>query len=186
MTVYTKIKERHIMKTKLAILIVVLLTGLSGCVTPPKKIKIEQEFDVAEARALMAKGTNSIHGSALARQRGGGVVTCAGNEVILTPATEYAAERMLAIYGDGERGYNPASGGKRIVFEDQHPLYEFFTETVLCDVQGFFKFDNVADGTFYIVSEVVWGSVGAGNQGGSMMQEVTLKGGESKEIVLAP
>ena len=173
------------MKTK-SVILAALLATLSGCVTPPQKITIKEEFNVVEAKSLLAEGKNSVHGSSLIRQRGGGVVTCAGNEVILTPATSYATERMLVIYGSADRGYNPAMGGKNIVFENQHALYGFMTKKALCDAQGFFKFENLADGSFYVVSQVIWESGRAGYEGGFIMQKVTVKGGESKEIILAP
>lgn len=173
------------MKAK-SLIVAALLATLAGCVTPPQKYTMKSKFDVVEADKLLKDGKNSVHGSSLIRQRGGGVVTCAGNEVILTPATEYATERMLVIYGNTERGYNPAMGGKNIVFENQHGLYGFNTKQVLCDAQGFFNFEKLADGSFYVVSQVIWESGRAGYEGGFIMQKVTLKGGESKEIILTP
>lgn len=173
------------MKTK-AILLIFLLVCLSNCATPPKFVTIKQKFDSDQARTMLAKGNNSIHGSSLIRQSGGNIVTCAGNPVVLIPSTEYAIERMEHLYGDESHGYNPLVQSQRIVFVNEHPLYNILTKEVLCDVQGFFKFDNIADGTFYVISEVIWTVGKVEYQGGHIMQEVVLEGGESKEIVLAP
>lgn len=175
------------MKTKSVILAAMLAT-LSGCVTQPpaERFTTLAKFDAKEMKAGLSEGKNTIHGSAFIRQGGGGIVTCAGGPVELVPATDYASARVYALYGSTQKGYNSVKGGKRVDFKNEPPLYDTLTRTATCDAQGFFKFDKVADGDFYIASIVVW-EVGRFNyQGGALMQRVTVKGGESKEITLTP
>ncbi|MBP7370582.1 MAG: hypothetical protein KA902_04010, partial [Arenimonas sp.] len=59
---------------------------LTGCMTAPT-ITLTTPFDSDYAQKMLADGTNMVKGSALIRQAGGGVVTCAGNEVLLIPNT---------------------------------------------------------------------------------------------------
>lgn len=166
----------------------VAVLALSGCVlnppTPPRLITISAQFDVAEAERMLVRGPNTVKGSALMRQAGGGVVTCAGRPVLLVPATPYANERVVGIYGNSTKGYRPGGTGG-LAFQPDEPGYKKITRTSLCDAQGYFKFDNVADGAFYLVAGISW-TVGTNPQGGSMFVKVSLAGGETQEVVLAP
>lgn len=65
------------------------------------KIAMATGADVTQTQAQLARGDGEIRGNAFMMQRGGGVVTCAGNEVYLIPHNDYAAERLGALY-DGE------------------------------------------------------------------------------------
>jgi hypothetical protein len=158
--------------------------AISGCVTMGKVVSLHSSFDAEEANRLLQPGKNSIRGSALIRQSGGGVVTCAGNQVELVPATLYAIERMQIIYRNDVRGYaSPNMFSDRPVPPD--PRYMNLTRKTICDAQGFFKFENVADGEFFVFSTIVW-QVGSAYQGGHLMQRVSVQGGSTAEIVLAP
>lgn len=104
----------------------------------------------------------------------------------MAPATPYQQERMFAIYGNFDRGYNPAFGGRRVEFQGEDPEYKYLIKKTTCDAQGFFNFENLSDGSFYVASTIVWQVDPYFYQGGTLMQRVTVKGGETKEIVLAP
>ncbi|HNC51423.1 MAG TPA: hypothetical protein PLO14_04160 [Accumulibacter sp.] len=160
--------------------------ALTGCAVEPTTFQITAPFDAAMASRLLAKGPNTIRGSALIRQRGGGVVTCAGQEVRLTPATHYANERSGRIYGSWDSGYRSASGNNRMVFSPDPPEYKNLTLQTICDAQGFFKFDKVANGEFLISTIIAWQVNNYRTEGGAIMQRVTVNGGETKEIVLTP
>ena len=59
----------------------------------------------------------------------------------------------------------------------------------ICDIDGKFEFENVRDGSFFIISDVVWGVVNTKTgitetQGGWIMLPVTVKGGEIKKVVV--
>lgn len=152
-----------------------LLVLLSGCVAPPKA-RLDLAFDAEHARRLMLPGTNIIRGSALLRQAGGGVVTCAGSEVFLIPATEYADRRMQMIY----KGKSLSRG---LTFESTPPGYFEISRATRCNAQGFFAFDRVGDGHFYVVTTVAW-KAGYSIEGGALMQKVSPRDSEVLEIVL--
>lgn len=156
----------------------------SSCIMPPANISLTTTFDPDAAARMLAPGRNTISGSALIRQRGGGVVTCAGNEVTLVPATSYAIERMQNIYGSELRGYRSATAGA-IAFQPESPEYHQAMITTLADAQGEFEFDAVADGDFFVTTSVIW-QVGYSTEGGVLMARVTVSGGETQKVVLTP
>jgi hypothetical protein len=131
----------------------------------------------------MGPGNNSIHGSALIRQLGGGVVTCAGLQVMLIPKNSYSSERMQAIYGSTERGFNPIN--RAVTFTNEADGYNESIRKVLCDAQGNFIFENVKDGQYFVATAIAW-AVAQSTEGGSLMQAVNIKGGEKQSIVLSP
>ncbi|MGL4711601.1 MAG: hypothetical protein ACRCWP_03290, partial [Shewanella sp.] len=94
-------------KLKLGLAAVFLIL-LAGCASPT--VKLNTQFDAAEAKKLMEKGNNAIEGNAFLRQRGGGVVTCSGMTVQLVPATAYATERALSYFGTTENGFAADEG----------------------------------------------------------------------------
>lgn len=158
-------------------------TFVAGCAAPGLTVikDFNHPFDANQAAAMLLPGPNTISGSALMRQQGGGVVTCAGRQVHLIPATDYAGMRMYAIYGT-EKFIGPGAGK---TFEPDQPAYYLHMKATLCNAQGFFKFDKVADGTFYVQTTVSW-VAGRVPQGGNLMERVSVKGGETVEVTLAP
>ncbi|MCC2673071.1 MAG: Lipoprotein [Ramlibacter sp.] len=155
---------------------------LAGCATTTT-VTLSQRFDAEVAEKMLKPGANAVTGSALIRQKGGGVVTCAGFKVHLVPVTAYAEERMRAIYGGGKH----ADVSRRVTFTPDEPAYRQHTRETTCNAQGFFRFDNVSDGDFFVTSVVVW-KVGQYEipQGGGLMQRVTLKGGQTVDLTLSP
>lgn len=163
-----------------------LLTSLlSGCVS--QQVTLRATFDQEETARLLAPGKNTIKGSALMRQNNGGTVTCAGSVVTLTPVTDYSTERMQAIYRSSERGYvRRLVRDTKSAFANDNPEYRRSVRTVGCDAQGFFKFENVGDGRYFIITTIQWHANQFFLEGGHLMQKVAVGGGDVKEIVLAP
>lgn len=163
----------------------VSVVNLTACVLPPQEqpVTLLAPFDQAQALAMLAPGTNTVKGSALMRQQGGGVVTCAGNQVVLVPATAYATERFHAIYGPNLDA--AMARPHRIVFSPNPPGYAAAMHQAQCDAQGYFTFERVGDGVYYVTTPVSW-LVGGVQQGGYLMKRLTLKGGETATAVLAP
>ena len=64
-----------------------------------KRNKTTVDFNKEAASIINQKGKATVSGQACLKQSGGGVVTCAGSEVTLFPVTEYAKQRITAIYG---------------------------------------------------------------------------------------
>lgn len=179
------------MKTALSAIAAAL--ALSGCVTAAPPIQIMSTFSSSEVAWFKEKGTGSIKASALLRQNGGGVVTCAGREMTLFPESAYANERMFAIYKSNTRGYYGYQSFMGTVMNtlnmpEPPPEYRATSTNKVCDPQGFATFSNLPAGNYYIVTEVAWsvpnGQYSSSVQGGMLMQKVTLGEGEAVEIVL--
>jgi hypothetical protein len=90
------------MKTSL-ILFMFLLTG---CVKPPPQVEVQAKFDEEEIKRYGEPGTSGVTGQAFLRKQGGGVVTCAGSDVFLVPATPYYRQTFEHV----RAGRNPQLG----------------------------------------------------------------------------
>ena len=152
----------------------------------PRIVNLTSPFDAVKARELsQGKGKNTIEGSALMRRDGGGVVTCAGLEVRLVPVTAYASERIQAIYGNTQRGTVAFSVLPQTVeFMPDIPEYRTFTKTNRCDTKGYFKFEEIPDGEYYLTVVIAWKTNYL--QGGTLMQRVEVKNGQTVGVILAP
>ncbi len=150
---------------------------------------MKNQFDVQLAEKLMKKGNNSIVGNAFFRQRGGGVVTCAGSEVLLIPETAYSRERMRILYKMNENGAN-VNYFSYYNFIPTPPEYYKLIKRTVCDSSGHFKFDNITDGSFFVSVLISWetpsGRYMTVKNGGALMKEVKVQGGEKKEIIMTP
>jgi hypothetical protein len=171
-------------QTRAALAIAIAI--LAGCATARSdttSVTIAEPFDEASAIAQMKAGTSSLKGSALLRKQNGGVVTCAGFEAMLVPATAYARARVRAIYGNESGGLNSADARRNPTFTPNPPAYSQLTQKTGCDAQGSFAFKSITGGDFYVVAPVIW-KTSSGEQGGILSKLVTLREGEAKEIVL--
>jgi len=164
-------------------LVASLMLLLSGCMAVEKEIMITKSFfNENEVEWFKEEGNNTVKGSALLRQSGGGVVTCAGNAVTATPFSTYALERMTLIYNNSQQGYKGlASATKQI--DQGAPAYLEMAEETLCDAQGYFKFSNLPEGEYFLTTEVSW-VIANRIQGGYLMKRISVSGGETVEVVL--
>lgn len=170
---------------------VLALAIVAGCAIPTKEIKLNSTLDKELANKLLAPGKNTIRGSALMRQVGGGTVTCAGEEVTLIPATYYAEERMQNIFGNTTgkaKSFQEIMVEGKAVFVNDDPDYRKLTKKTICDPQGFFNFEKVADGEFFVATRISWKANPNINipEGGLLFKRVKVGGGEKVEVVLAP
>jgi hypothetical protein len=166
------------MRWTLAILAAMLA---SGCSPTVKQVALAPS-DVPKASAMLEQGTSTIKGSALLRQRGGGVVTCAGNDVFLIPATESTSQELRRIFGS-EQGYVPRGGtetfGGGTLVAAPEP-----NRRTLCNAQGFFTFNNVRAGKWHIMTSVIW-TVGEDHQGGTLLGTTEVAVDREIEVVLS-
>jgi len=155
---------------------------LTGCAAPPPTptFVVSTPFNQKEAADLLRPGPNTIKGNAFMRQQGGGVVTCAGSEVHLVPATAYARQRMVAIYGTTESGTN----SRPVNLAPPPSDYAAHTRPTRCDSAGNFVFDKVADGEFFVTTVVAWRVAGR-QQGGNMMARTVVRDGQVASLVMA-
>ena len=173
---------RQIYPTLVAILVMVA----GGC-TAPQAVRIPTltPYDPVAAAYIHDRGPNEIRGQAFLRQRGGAVVTCAGSTVNLIPATNYAKERMFIIFGTisgTARGYGQADQADDRYLRD--------IRSTVCNAQGDFIFDDVADGDYFVTTAITWevptGYGYMNTEGGGVMAPVSLVGGQTKTVVIAP
>lgn len=157
-----------------------VLACLTACALP-RVINPIAPFDAEAAQRQLVDGPNSIKGSALLRQAGGGVVTCAGGVVYLMPVTEAAKEWARYVYGSPSGGFRYATM-PTLTFKGRDNLFAA-TKSVTCDAQGTFRFEHVADGDFYVFTRITW--LAGRVQGGSIMRPVKLSGGQTVDTVLS-
>lgn len=162
--------------------ILVTLAGLSLAACAPTVMQVPLTPDDMElAAAMLQTGTSTIRGSALLRQRGGGVVTCAGNDVFLIPATDSASRELRRIFGS-DQGYVPRGGdaslGGGTLVAPPEP-----NRRAACNAQGFFSFDGVRPGRWYLMTIVTW-TVGDQYQGGTLLGMAEVSEGGEIEVVL--
>ena len=159
------------------------LFGCAGSGFAPIEHVMQHQLDEKQAQQQLHQGSGKIEGSAFLRQNGGGVVTCAGNNVYLIPYTEYANERITLLYGSNERGYRDWLS-TQYKFSGENLNYLQLTKISTCDAQGKFVFSNLSNGTYFLTTKVLW-YVGYSQQGGDLMQKVTINGDEVKNIVMS-
>ncbi len=153
-----------------------IAASLAGCVTA----KIDQPFDAAEGAFIHKQGTSRIEGSAFLRQRGGGTVTAAGNEVSLIPVTKYSSARIAAIYKGEKVSY---LGGN---FESTPAEYGRQMRNTKADVDGKFYFDRVAPGDYFVATTVRWSVPGSYlPEGGHLYERVSVREGETARVVIS-
>lgn len=123
------------------------------------------------------------------RTVGGDVKTCAGLEAHLVAASSYSRERIEYLYGQAETGFG-APGQDRAFVPDPPEYYDTARQTI-CDSQGNFTFERIPDGEYYVFAVVTWGAVQGGRyayiatQGGRVMQKISVRGGETRRLVLS-
>ncbi len=145
---------------------------MAGCVPIPN-VKMTNGFDSASHDKYRANGTAKIDGQAFLKQRGGGVVTCAGNKVALSPDTEYFREYWSII----KRRAKP-------IEPEVQPGEQPVTKRTTCDAQGNFEFTNIAEGDWLLTTHVTW-SVGYDRQGAILQRKIQIKHGASEKIFLS-
>lgn len=187
---------RKLTKCALALSTALLVTS---CESIEKKYEIPtyrlvNSFDAVQAgQLIMAEGTAKIKGNALLKQKGGTVVTCAGNDVSLIPYTEYANERLTVLYRNAAKGYNPYYG-RIYKFSGDEQNYKAYQKHSTCDSDGKFEFDNLKEGTYFVITSVTWKIQKyiskyskyptERTEGGNLIQKVQVKQGETKNIVM--
>jgi hypothetical protein len=164
------------------VMLVILAGAVAACATTTMQVAVAPA-DVEAATAMLAPGTGTLKGSALMRQRGGGVVTCAGNDVFLIPATASVTSELRRIFG-GDKGY-VARGGNAMLGGGKLVVAPKPNRQGVCNAQGFFTFTNVRAGQWYVMTTTTW-TVGDEYQGGTILGTGEVMEGQETEIVLTP
>lgn len=139
-----------------------------------KVINLQYTEDMVAPYNISGKG--SLNGQAFLRQQGGGVVTCAGEDVRVLP--DVAPTR------EGNRGIaqgdivNYLSDGMRVSVKWPKAF-----RTGTCDADGRFSFSGLADGRWSVMTIVQW-RVGYREQGGVLQSFFEVKNGSSIDLIL--
>lgn len=146
---------------KLVPLIIVL--ALAACVTnQPRQVPMTDYGTEAEWAPYHGLGTGVLEGQAFLRQQGGGVVTCAGQQVSVFPATPSMRKAVEAGRREGA-----------MVELVNAPAYVRGGRQTICDAQGNFRVDQLPAGAWFVETNVVW-QVGYSRQGGVLLGEVVV------------
>lgn len=159
---------------KRIIAVIALAALVTSCQTQPPP-PLSSKFSQAEAAFALKSGTARIQGQAFMRQRGGGVVTAAGSDVILIPDQPYTREMI-----------NRDISGQGFLTAEYQPVFPY-SKTTVADASGSFAFTNLAAGNYIVITEVKWlvpTQYGGMNQGGTLASPVTVRSGETAQIIL--
>jgi len=154
-----------------------LAVAMAGAITSCSPATLTTSFAPSEAAYINQQGKAAISGQAFLRRNDGIVVYGAGSEVSLIPATSYARERMASIYGGGKYAVWHAG------FKNDDPAYRAYIKNTVADGEGRFKFENIADGTYFITTTVTW--FVQYQQGGALMETVTITDGKSVDVIMS-
>ena len=169
------------MKKFLAILVLGFL--VSGCLMTTHEVK--GTFEPNMASWINKKGNATITGQAFLNQKGGTVVTCAGNYVWLTPVNSYSSERMQLLYGSTTKGYLSDLDSSFIKLTPVPPSsYNELAKQTQCDAQGNFKFKNIPSNKEYFITTMVKWGIEWTKEGGHLMLKVKTEPNEILEVIL--
>lgn len=139
---------------------------------------ISPKFPEAEYEALPVTGTGVLTGQAFLRTVGGDVKTAAGREVILQPATSYAAR-----WWGGSEEY--------LVWPEAQldPRLDRYLRKQTADASGRFSFKNIPAGDYFVSAPVTWQRYVPSidmmrTEGGVVYKRVTIGGSDPVEVIL--
>ena len=150
---------------------------ISACAVQRENVPITTPFNESDFSWSSGTGGAGLKGQGFMKTVGGDVKTCAGNEVVLVPANAYTREMTSIWRQKGIERVNPV--------RDQR--YNDYRRTTLCDAAGNFAFEDLPQGPWIVNVPVSWGvphQYGVSQQGGNLMREVSLPGGQTQTIIL--
>jgi len=186
-----------------AVIVLALVAPLEGCVGKvgmSTAINLRAPFDAQAASGQLEPGSATINGSAFINWLDDRVVTCAGKEVHLTPATEYAIERFSHMYGTtptytstSMRSVYKVMYRRQVFFPDPF-TYKLNARSTTCNARGEFVFHDVKDGDYFVTAGIYWkvDPITADinwpmdtDQGGSLAKRVSVANGQADHLVLS-
>ena len=159
-----------------------MFLAVGGCVTTEQNIVLSTTFDPKEAAFIHKTGTGRIDGQAFMRQVGGQVVTAAGESVVLLPSVSYTDEIVAAAKAAEARG--PYAPKPKL---EADPALKEYAKVTQADATGNFSFDRLGA---WRVLPLYHGEVGRSdttginNQGGELVERVSLGKGEQRRVIM--
>jgi hypothetical protein len=156
--------------------VVAVLIGLplvyAGCVAQ-NPVEMQTNFDESEHKPYTQLGGNGIIGQAFLSQQGGNILSCAGGDVLIVPATSFFHEMISHV----------RAGNSPLIIEKIPPSFRSIIKTTQCDAQGNFSAGELPNGKWFVWANVHWIG-GLGGQGGDLVREVTLSNNETVQVSL--
>ena len=146
---------------------------LSACVSAPPVQELAFVYTDEEFGRYAVDGDATVTGQAFLRQRGGGVVVCAGAPVVLFPKTP-TFDRAVETARAGKQPM-PATGSDE--------RFKKVARIATCDAQGNFTFERLPRARWYVFSRVTW-EVADSPQGGELVGEVDTSAGGEHRVLL--
>jgi hypothetical protein len=132
-------------------------------------VKVQAKFDYSEHEPYAKAGRNVLSGRAFLRQQGDSVVTCAGNRVLLVPATAYFREAFWHLIVSRREAQPP---------ETVYPSLKSMIRRAECDAEGKFSFSEVPDGAWFVLTQV------NAPDGGVLIGELALSNAGAATVLL--
>ena len=154
---------------------VILIVLLTSCVTVPTIIEVPIEYRESDHASYRASGSGKVSGQVFLRTQGGDVKVGAGSDVGLMPATNYFEQYYIAVMKEVSN------------VEQIDPRASGIAHKTKADATGNFEFSNLAEGQYFVVSEVYWKYVsryGARTTGSTVGQRISVRNGETTKVVL--
>lgn len=162
------------------------LSLLSGCSITPHTYR--NTYTPETLPEISSKpGAHTIAGSAFLRQKGGGLVTCAGSPVTVSkqiPITRnaYALEYLGLPYNTQ---ISSPVDPRLLDFEAQLVnIKKSSMQKSFCDIDGKFQIENLTPGTYKVRTIVFW-KVGKEGQGGIVSNLITIPDSDTPKTIRA-
>lgn len=138
-------------------------SGLWACSSQPVQAPLPA-FDSASTREALLPGDTTLSGRVLMRLSSGGVLSCAGGTIRLIPATPYADAWVDRTYRANPSDvptptgvlYQPTSDRAPEPGLSLNPAFLSMVHEGGCDRDGFFQFDRLRAGDYYLESRLHW------------------------------
>jgi len=153
-------------------LVALLVAGvIAGCAAPQQKTQ-RIPFPVAEYESLVTSGEQVVSGQAFLTTNGGDVKRAAGVEINLNPVTSYS-DQFFEYHCKGKGALTKADS-----------RYLKYIKTEIGDADGRFKFSNVAEGDYYLVTTIKWMLPNGNWSGGLVCRKVTVAANQENNFIL--
>ncbi len=129
-----------------------------------------------------APGKGRIDGQ-LTHSQKGATFSCAGAAVVLTPETPWVRSRMTILYMSADNAALPALQVRQRTPSERSQDYSTFVKRTTCDATNKFSFENVADGSWFVITVAKPTPVGPA-QDMAIMRRVTIKNGQTVRVKL--
>ena len=156
--------------------------GLAALVTACSSVTLNTAFDPGAAAFIQTQGKATVSGQAFLRRNDGIVVYAAGSEAQLIPKTAYSDARIASMFKGGKIAPVDPMMGTNVTVKDEDPRFAQYTRKAVANGEGRFTFTNVPDGAYYLTVPVTW--MVQAFQGGTLLQSVSVSGGQSVEVIL--